>query len=1469
MSFANELKDFTAGFQVGFHTRDKTKASEAQEAQHAGYNNWSDYQAAGKVRKGGEPGSYDPGAARSTLPSGGAGGGAGGDTSKVDVGNSSERYKFLTEDLGYTPVAAAGVLGNAYQESTWNPVGKAGDKGTAHGEFQWRGDRYTALQNFAADGKRNGTGQVLNPNDWQTQYRYMKHEADALGVSSAMNAAKTPQEAADIFALKFERPKGAETGNANNIDGIGTRRGVAGNVFKQFGSGAVPATSTTAIPTTGAFPNREETQSLAAGPNPVLDPNSPQAQAANAPPPLALGTPEQDTLPAANPDDEDPNSQGYARGGAVGLADGGTAIPTMRSSTQAVAQTPDYVPNATTGWTPRRVGDPQVTGGANDPVNPVLGAQQRFRDALAARAQAANAAATSGTSQAVDPSRFGHQAYLNAQAAWGDRLDPYGRSGYNPPQGSPDVLHPPARSPYSAPFMDETSWQRAQPGYGEWYKSTYGQDAPAAPTRTNTSGYDKWLNHYLAKTYPVANGTATGMSSGGPVVGFADGGPADEMQYDEQGRPIGLPPPTALPVTPPAAAPSGGGVMDMGAPPPAGQDTGGLMDMGTPAPAAPTPAAPPAPAPAPQHHVAGPIPPIDGAGSKRAIGDENKVDKKAQKEAADRLRKRDEEYAKITKTNEDVSTPSGGAGVSREIQLRQAAGPAAPAAPAGPIPPDRPTYTPAGVEPSDRAPPTALPVAAPAPASAPTQPPLIGSPEAAAANDPNQSGAPTPRLPAPVSASPDIPLNQPPPPLPTVQEMEREIHARRPDLPPAAVRQAAAAALQRFQEGGYGPNAPTAPVAPVSPTAVPSYNPRTPSGAAPASARATDLGLVAPPSSAPVNPGAVPSYNPRTPSGAAPTVALPVGAAAAAQLGGTPSAPVPNELPQAPPGQALPPPRPGPGDLGTPTPPAADRPAPGATPTTANPVPTQQTQSKPRTAPLVTTSRTKAPSAKPTRVTPQSNTAPQGATFNDMTPERPGALVKNPQDYKPGGAGRANAGLSVQRATLVKPEETKTSTHAGMKYINDNILSPGRTRAVGTDPAQAQAGDNLNQHALTQGDYDQLAKQVDPEGKLPEAERVLKVQQDMYDFYMSHGYPEKAAQASASVLLYGRRVSQLAGVMAQGAIANGDLVGAGNWMHKAYETLPDGKELRIDGQLTDEGGKPALHYQIIDLDTGKVEHDDTATADDMTGMAKSMASSMEWAKQTTRVAQGQPALYRGGGTSRGGYSRGLGTGTSATAENNARKEAARTALNDAGEAFRQDPSEENRKAAENAMSAAGDVGVAPSAIRFAQKRFGLEPAKAAPTSAGERKTAGITEAGNTRVASLQKDLASEQDPAKKADIQAQIKAAPFDTAYQQNALGVRRALPGKDIKAYIDNLDPESFKGFTANDVSAVARILATGNNIDGGTAADLAYNALNGATLGKNASNQALINNTPVFITYPALKLIMAAQRAKPAAGT
>jgi len=130
---------------------------------------------------------------------------------------------FLSQ--GYSPAAAAGIVGNLVQESGVNPNVRPGDNGSAFGVAQWRGDRYAALNNYvAAHGGNNDLSTQLGFLDYELRNRYGS-------TFNKLMAARDPREATAAFALGYERPAGAQTGVAENVDGWGNRLNAANAVY--------------------------------------------------------------------------------------------------------------------------------------------------------------------------------------------------------------------------------------------------------------------------------------------------------------------------------------------------------------------------------------------------------------------------------------------------------------------------------------------------------------------------------------------------------------------------------------------------------------------------------------------------------------------------------------------------------------------------------------------------------------------------------------------------------------------------------------------------------------------------------------------------------------------------------------------------------------------------------------------------------------------------------------------------------------------------------------------------------------------------------------------------------------------------------------------------------------------------------------------------------------------------------------
>lgn len=116
---------------------------------------------------------------------------------------------YLTDTHGYSPVAAATIVGNLIQESTLNPKA-VHDNNTGYGMAGWRLERRDALYNFAKEQKRD-------VNDPTLQLDFFAHELKSgdMGAKRAdamLKNAKTPEEATEAL-MHFFRPAGYTPAN--------------------------------------------------------------------------------------------------------------------------------------------------------------------------------------------------------------------------------------------------------------------------------------------------------------------------------------------------------------------------------------------------------------------------------------------------------------------------------------------------------------------------------------------------------------------------------------------------------------------------------------------------------------------------------------------------------------------------------------------------------------------------------------------------------------------------------------------------------------------------------------------------------------------------------------------------------------------------------------------------------------------------------------------------------------------------------------------------------------------------------------------------------------------------------------------------------------------------------------------------------------------------------------------------------
>ena len=136
---------------------------------------------------------------------------------------------------GDAEVAAAGILGNlAVESGSFDPAviqGKRrGDGGAATGLAQWHHDRWQPLEQWSRS-------QGMDPYTWQAQLNMILYEMTEGPEKSswrALETARTPQQASEIFMAKYERPyrenKNDITTTSHYEDRVGQAAFFAGDV---------------------------------------------------------------------------------------------------------------------------------------------------------------------------------------------------------------------------------------------------------------------------------------------------------------------------------------------------------------------------------------------------------------------------------------------------------------------------------------------------------------------------------------------------------------------------------------------------------------------------------------------------------------------------------------------------------------------------------------------------------------------------------------------------------------------------------------------------------------------------------------------------------------------------------------------------------------------------------------------------------------------------------------------------------------------------------------------------------------------------------------------------------------------------------------------------------------------------------------------------------------------------------------
>ncbi len=158
--------------------------------------------------------------------------------------NEEYCYNFLTSNMGLNTAAAAGLLANFAEESSFNP-NINGDSGSSYGLCQWNKSRKTDLINYC-----NSRGLDYSTLYGQLSYLYYELQNDYPQLLSTLrstaNNSNGAYNAGYRFCYDFERPASKEYKSQSRGSSA------SGTYYPKYAGTTVASTQTTKAPTTTA-----------------------------------------------------------------------------------------------------------------------------------------------------------------------------------------------------------------------------------------------------------------------------------------------------------------------------------------------------------------------------------------------------------------------------------------------------------------------------------------------------------------------------------------------------------------------------------------------------------------------------------------------------------------------------------------------------------------------------------------------------------------------------------------------------------------------------------------------------------------------------------------------------------------------------------------------------------------------------------------------------------------------------------------------------------------------------------------------------------------------------------------------------------------------------------------------------------------------------------------------------------------
>jgi len=209
-----------------------------------------------------------------------------------------------------------------------------------------------------------------------------------------------------------------------------------------------------------------------------------------------------------------------------------------------------------------------------------------------------------------------------------------------------------------------------------------------------------------------------------------------------------------------------------------------------------------------------------------------------------------------------------------------------------------------------------------------------------------------------------------------------------------------------------------------------------------------------------------------------------------------------------------------------------------------------------------------------------------GMVEDDEASELPGA-PDEPEGVLPTGpTAQAPTDISARARSvpkglegIISPQLVSDAAREGLTWgIQKAGLGQGAVRTPAAQRKAQQIAQGMG--GLTEQEMAAAKQAVDPDGKLTESQRNMAALGSVYQFWANKGEPEKARRVAFQMMQYYRGAAQRYAAIAAKAAEGGNMDLATKAALKAYQNVPDGKDLEImpnpDGGLmytyTDEKG---------------------------------------------------------------------------------------------------------------------------------------------------------------------------------------------------------------------------------------------------------------------------------------------------------